>query len=145
MKTKGRKVNENFGVMLSYLREKQGFSLKDLEEMTGISASYIHRLERGSRACPTYPIIEKLAKALNADVMELLEISDAPKKAEDVKFLAEILLTSDFRLTDGIATKEQKEKLVAVIEEIVYAEWEEDLIGDLSEIGKLVNEFKSLD
>ena len=40
-------MNENFGSMIRYLREKQGYSLKDLEDITGISPSYINRLERG--------------------------------------------------------------------------------------------------
>ncbi|MBU5428189.1 helix-turn-helix transcriptional regulator [Tissierella pigra] len=142
MKTKGRKVNENFGSMIRYLREKQGYSLKDLEDITGISPSYINRLERGTRACPSYPIIEKLAKALNADVTELLEISELSMTDGDVKFLGEIILSCNCRLTDEIATKEQKEKLVAIIDEIIYCQWEDDIVADLAEIGKLINEFK---
>ncbi|WP_313232122.1 helix-turn-helix domain-containing protein [Tissierella praeacuta] len=142
MKRKGRRVNENFGSMLRYLREKQGYSLKDLEDITGISPSYINRLERGKRACPSYPVIEKLAKALNADVTELLEIAELSMTNEDIKFLGEILLSMDFRLTGEIATKEQKEKLVVILDEIIYCEWENDIVGDLAEIGKLINEFK---
>jgi transcriptional regulator with XRE-family HTH domain len=142
LKRKGRRVNENFGSMLRYLREKQGYSLKDLENITGISPSYINRLERGARACPSYPIIEKLAKALNADIAELLEIAEISMNNSDVKFLGEIILSCDCRLTDEIATKEQKEKLVAIIDEIIYCQWEDDIVADLAEIGKLINEFK---
>ncbi len=145
MKRNGRKVNENFGSMIRYLREKQGYSLKDLEDITGISPSYINRLERGTRACPSYPIIEKLAKALNADVTELLEIAELSMPDKDVKFLGEIILSSNFRLADEIATKEQKEKLVAILDEIIYCQWEEDIVADLAEIGKLINEFKLID
>jgi len=145
LKRNGRKVNENFGSMIRYLREKQGYSLKDLEDITGISPSYINRLERGTRACPSYPIIEKLAKALNADVTELLEIAELSMPDKDVKFLGEIILSSNFRLADEIATKEQKEKLVAILDEIIYCQWEEDIVADLAEIGKLINEFKLID
>lgn len=144
MKRKGRRVNENFGSMIRYLREKQGYSLKDLEDITGISPSYINRLERSTRMCPSYPIIEKLAKALNADVTEFLEIAEISMNNADIKFLGEIILSSDCRLTDEIATKEQKEKLVAILDEIIYCEWEDDIVGDLSEIGKLINEFKAI-
>ena len=104
MKRKRRKVNENFGSMIKYLREKQGYSLKDLEDITGISPSYINRLERGTRACPSYPVIEELAKALNADISELLEIADISMPDKDIKFLGEITLSSNFRFTDEIAT-----------------------------------------
>ena len=91
---------------------------------------------------PSYPIIEKLAKALNADISELLEISELSMTDEDVKFLGEIILSCNCRLTDEIATKEQKEKLVAIIDEIIYCQWEDDIVADLAEIGKLINEFK---
>lgn len=144
MKRKGRKVNENFGSMLKYLRENQGYSLQDLQNITGISPSYINRLENGQRACPSYPIIEKLSKALNADVMEMLEIAELSTQNKDVKFLAEIILSSNFRLADEIATKEEKEKIVAIIDEIIYSEWEDNIVGDLSEIGRLVDDFKSI-
>lgn len=144
MKRKGRKVNENFGSMLKYLREKQGYSLQDLEGMTGISPSYINRLERGTRACPSYPVIEKLSKALNADIMEMLEIAELSTANKDIKFLAEIILSSNFRLVDEIATKEQKEKLVDIIDEIIYSEWDDDIVGDLSDIGRLIDSFKSI-
>ena len=100
---------------------------------------------RGDRACPSYPIIEKLAKALNADVTELLEIAELSMPDKDVKFLGEIILSSNFRLADEIATKEQKEKLVAILDEIIYCQWEEDIVADLAEIGKLINEFKLID
>ncbi len=144
MKRKGRRVNENFGSIIRYLREKQGYSLKDLEDMTDISPSYINRLENGARACPSYPIVEKLAKALNADVTELLEIAEISMNNGEVKFLGEIILSGDCRLSDRIATKEQKEKLVAIVDEIIYCEWKDDIISDLSEIGKLINEFKMI-
>lgn len=144
MKREGRKINENFGSTIKYLREKRGYSLKGLEEITGISSSYINRLERGERASPSYTIIKKLADALCIDVIELLHIAERTIDNETVKSIGEIILTNNCRLVDEIATKEQKEKLVGILDKIINCQWEENIINDLAEIGKLIDEFKAI-
>ena len=52
-------------------RNKQGITLIEIAEVTGISAGYICHLEKGTRKNPSAQIMEKIAKALNKSVQEL--------------------------------------------------------------------------
>lgn len=52
-------------------REKQGLRQEDLAEKTGIARSNITRLERG-RHLPTLPTLQKIARALNLDLNNLM-------------------------------------------------------------------------
>jgi transcriptional regulator with XRE-family HTH domain len=61
-----RKANNTFGEILSHHRAGQKYSLRDLEALSGVSASYISRLEKGE-ASATYEVIIKLARALGVD------------------------------------------------------------------------------
>lgn len=56
-------LDKNFCSYLKQKRLEKGFSLKDLEDLTGISSSHIHRIENNNRK-PSIRAIEKLSKAL---------------------------------------------------------------------------------
>ncbi len=56
-------TNESFGEILTQHRAAQKYSLRDLEATSGVSASYISRLEKGE-ASATFEIICKLADSL---------------------------------------------------------------------------------
>lgn len=59
---KNREMNVNFGRYIKGLRVNKDYSLKFAAEITGISASYLNRVERGIRKCVSLPIIESLAR-----------------------------------------------------------------------------------
>lgn len=63
-KTMARRIRE--------LRTKRGLSQRKLAALSGVSREYIARIELGQHD-PTLLILEKLAKALNVPVTELLE------------------------------------------------------------------------
>lgn len=139
---KGRVISTNFGSVIKHARERKGYSLKELEEITGISASYINRLEHCERRAPSYPIIELLADALDLDVSELLEVS-SEKDINEAKGISELLLTNDFTIDEDIVQKNAKELLVSIIEEIASVTWSEKTkMQDSFEILQLVDEFK---
>lgn len=60
----GLTVSDNFGIMLKHYRKLKNLSLKQLEEISGVSASYVNRLERGERKSPSITKILQLAEAL---------------------------------------------------------------------------------
>lgn len=66
--TKSRNAPRNnaFGEILSRHRAGQKYSLRELEKLSGVSASYISRLEKGE-ASATYEVIIKLAEALGIE------------------------------------------------------------------------------
>lgn len=57
-------IDSEFGSYLKQERLSKNLSLKDLEDITGISSSHIHRIENNNRK-PSIRVIEKLARALN--------------------------------------------------------------------------------
>ncbi|TGU44096.1 XRE family transcriptional regulator, partial [Mesorhizobium sp. M00.F.Ca.ET.186.01.1.1] len=54
----------DFGWLLKHYRKLRNFTLKDLEDASGVSQSYIHRLESGKRTSPTLEKLLQLSKAL---------------------------------------------------------------------------------
>ncbi len=64
------------------LRNKKGLSLDELAALSGISKSYISYIERGLQNNPSISILEKIAGALNVNIIELIELMNEPTKKE---------------------------------------------------------------
>ena len=57
----------------SYLKSLRGkISLGQVETMTGVTKSYLSKVERGERGTPSPKVLNKLAKAYGVDYDELL-------------------------------------------------------------------------
>ncbi|MDF2879501.1 MAG: putative transcriptional regulator [Clostridiaceae bacterium] len=138
-----RAIEDNFGSIIRYLREKKEYSLKDLENITGISASYIHRMEKGERKAPSYPIIEKLANALEVEMSMLLKIADIEKEKEMLSFGA-LVLSNNCTIGDNELTKKQKELIVEIVEKISSVEWDKNKYKETLEIVDLIDQYKSI-
>lgn len=144
-----RVVTEGFGDYLRELRKSKGLSLKDLENRTEVTASYIHRLEHGSRKTPSIPVAERLARGLDVPVKEFLsklklfegESSDDNK---DVMLgLPELIILNTFTINGKKASKKQKEAMVDVVTEILSSSWtSETMIDDQHKIIQLIDTFK---
>lgn len=142
MSKNNRSVSNKFGSLIKHQRELKGYSLKEMEQITGVSATYICRLESGERKAPSVPILQILADTLGIEVSELLDVSTIKDNSE-VKSLTELLLTNDFSVNDTIFEKRQKELLISILEKITIVEWsEETKIQDSFEILQLVDDFK---
>jgi|SoiMethySBSTD1v2_1073268.scaffolds.fasta_scaffold25940_11 transcriptional regulator with XRE-family HTH domain len=63
---------ELMAAKLKALRERRGLTQEQLSEKSGVSRTYLARLETG-RQDPTLSTLEKLAKALGVKVGRLLE------------------------------------------------------------------------
>lgn len=139
-----RIVTDSFGNLIKYLREGMSYSLKDLEAITGVSASYINRIEKGKRKAPSYPIIEKLASALEVDINMFLEVANmkAPNK-ENVLPIGQLLLTNEFMIDGEIATKGEVKNLIDIIEFITNAKWSgDDKLKETFELVAKIDRFK---
>jgi transcriptional regulator with XRE-family HTH domain len=75
MSKKDRSVSCDFGKYIKQLREAKGLMIKDIAARSGISESYIYRLENGERKVPSVVIIEKLAVALGVPASQLFNIA----------------------------------------------------------------------
>ena len=59
--------------MVKQLRKKQQLTLRQLAERVGVTEAYLSMLERGRRTNPSLSTLNKLAKALNVPVGELVK------------------------------------------------------------------------
>jgi len=64
-------------VQLRVLRKKMGVTLEQLAERTGLTKSYLSKVERGVSS-PSIAVALKLAKALNAQAEELFSTEEVP-------------------------------------------------------------------
>ena len=63
---------ENFGEYLRTLRLEKRYSLREVEELSGVSNSYLGLIERGQRPIPGADILKKLAPVFDVPVRDLL-------------------------------------------------------------------------
>ena len=58
------------GLLLEYLREERGFSLRDLSDLSKVDHAYIYRLEKGDKESPSEEVLSKLIRPLKAGKRE---------------------------------------------------------------------------
>jgi transcriptional regulator with XRE-family HTH domain len=63
---------EDFGEYLRTLRTEQRLSLREVEQLAGVSNSYLGLIERGQRPIPGADILKKLAPVYDVPVRDLL-------------------------------------------------------------------------
>lgn len=62
----------DFGKYLQQLRKEKRLTLKKLGELSGLSPSYLSRVERGKRNTPNAPVLKKIAPHLGLSDQEIL-------------------------------------------------------------------------
>jgi len=70
--TRDESILTEFGKNLQKIREGKGISLRQLEILSDVDFSEIHRLEKGKRN-PTLTVIIALAKGLEIDRKDLID------------------------------------------------------------------------
>lgn len=70
------KENMSLGEFVKGLRKDKGVSLSEMEESTGLSRSYINRLENSSRENPTLDSISRLVKYFGIPFSTIQEFCD---------------------------------------------------------------------
>lgn len=139
-----RNLNESFGSLVKHLRQKAGYTLQEVQDISGISASYIHRIEKGERKAPSFKIIEKLADVLNADRATLLALANL-EVDENIVSIDELLYANNFTVNGEVANKKQKTIFVKMLTKIVQCEWSPQTKHlDTGEILTFIDEFKTL-
>ena len=75
--------NNVFGKYLKTIREKNGYSLRELERISGVTPYYISYLENGKKTNPSVEIMAKLFKALNMSKLEIERFLDLYAKVNN--------------------------------------------------------------
>ena len=82
-----KKIQPNFGKLLKELRKKKKLTLNHLAELSGLSPSYLSRIERGERSISNVRLFKKLAPHLGLTFEEIMMsagfISEETKKREE--------------------------------------------------------------
>ena len=81
-------MTENFGEYLRTLRLEKRYSLREVEELSGVSNSYLGLIERGQRPIPGADILKKLAPVFDVPVRDLLRAAGYLKE-EDISLSEE--------------------------------------------------------
>jgi transcriptional regulator with XRE-family HTH domain len=74
---------QRIGPAIRQLRQQQGLSLSDLAAKSGVSVSYLSRLEKG-RSAPSFTLLSKLAQELGVDIGYFVETEHEARAVDDV-------------------------------------------------------------
>ena len=145
-----RQVKGDFGTWLKSARKEKGYSLKKMEELSGVTASYIHRIEKGARKTPSIPITEKLAIALGVPPRDLLSMlgHDTDNTSNEVPGLTELISLSNFTVDGKMVDQKEKDMIVHIINTMLNEEWDEkdiwtkgsDLLKNVSRLKRQLKE-----
>jgi transcriptional regulator with XRE-family HTH domain len=111
---------------LKKLRDEKGYSLQTVANMTGLSGSYINRLESGERRKPSVDIIKKLAEAYEVEFLKLVEFAGREEEgtvvetSDEIISLKDLISNHDFEINGKVATKEMKESILRTLD-IVFS------------------------
>jgi len=94
------------GEFLVGVRRERKLSLKDVENATEISASYINRLEKGNRNNPSMYTLEKLSSFYGISPIKVMELSGYKlsttlKETNSCQNLSTFVNSSNFLLIGG--------------------------------------------
>ncbi|MSR91990.1 helix-turn-helix domain-containing protein [Inconstantimicrobium porci] len=119
-----RNIPNDFGVWIDQLRKSRGLSFRALQEKSGVSASYIHRIISGERQRPTIPVIEQLAEALGVDKAEFFtKLNMKPTESEKEQTISQLLSLNDYTINGVSVTRKQKTAILELLTGIINAKW----------------------
>lgn len=138
-----RKVSSSFGSTIKHLREQSGLSLAKLGEISGVSASYINRMEIGQRNAPSYPIIEKLADSLGVEISYLLNVAGVENDTKP-STISKLIYSNNVTLKDGEKAMNgaEKNQFIEIMDFIIDAEWKDKKHIEMLELIRLIDGFK---
>ena len=77
-------VGEKIGEYVAYQRDKRGWTLQEFADRTGLTPSFVLRLEKGEYRSVGFDAIEKLAKGFAMEIGELLSKCNITTKSKYV-------------------------------------------------------------
>lgn len=135
-------ASNNFGRELKELRISKSMSLRDVELLSGVSASYLWRLETGDKRAPTIPILTKLAVVYKINPIELLKIALGEEIYTEKTTVRGLLLSHNIIANDTTINDEIKFELANIVDIILETLWDRDqefkLLRKVDSIKKLL-------
>lgn len=119
-----------FGDYLKCMRENKGLRLKDVAERSGISVSYLNRLERNQRFNPSISLLTKLVKSLDISILDLLQISLEIDKEKSID-IRDVILEGSYVMESKEVSEEVRVLLCDIIQIIRNNEWTKEKKADM--------------
>ena len=142
-----RALSDNFGAVIKYQRNQKDLTLAKLADMTGMSPSYINRLEKGERKAPGYSIVKSLSEALSIPLSEMLEIAGIENEnTSGHNSISKLILSNNVSYTDGgdIVKKDEKEALIEILEFVINTKWDTNKHLETMKLLTLIDKYKEL-
>ena len=141
-----RRVSSEFADYLKALRMSKGLSYGELAAKTGISASYLNRLEKRERTSPTFAILQTLAKFYKVEVLQMCKMAMDDSCFDDecgLISLEALLYGNEFTVAGVYATKAIKDSLIELGKCLVDIEWtEKTKYEDIARVLEVADQFK---
>jgi HTH-type transcriptional regulator, competence development regulator len=93
------------GVLLQWLRNQRGLSLRELAQLSDVDHAYIYRLETGDKESPSVDVISKLLRALKA----------GRRESDMVRYLADHAATDPELVRNAVADKTVTYEVFAMV------------------------------
>lgn len=132
-----RSTDARFANWLNATRKSKKMTLQALSVKTGISASYLQRLEKGKRRVPTLTVVKSIADGLDVPYHEVLSVIG--NEEEKPLSLNEVIEKQEFLVKDEYATSEQKKFLKEIL---AIATGDDFSVQDMNQISSLVLELQ---
>ncbi|MEG0774367.1 helix-turn-helix transcriptional regulator [Clostridium sp.] len=118
---------KSFGELIRDLRKQREVSLYDVERETGISASYINRIERENRENPSMEYVSRLSRYFGIPITIIQDLFPGAYKGEanDCVSLDKLILKNEVYFANIKATIDVKlslQKIVWILEDNIASE-----------------------
>lgn len=143
-----RLLSENqFATWLKALRESHGLSYRQLEHLSGVSSTYLHRLESGAQKCPTIPTAKKIAQAFGIPFEEIAKFvasdltGELPVGEQELDLL-KLLAVKPLTIGTVSLNKKQRQSLTQLLSLITTETFDSDRLSDTMELLNLIKEIQ---
>lgn len=139
-----RLLSENqFATWLKTLRESHGLSYRQLERLSGVSSTYLHRLESGAQKCPTIPTAKKIAQAFGIPFEEIAKFvasdlgANLPVGEQELDLL-KLLTVKPLTVGNVSLSKKQRQSVSQLLTLITSETFDTDRLSDMMELLNLI-------
>ena len=136
-------TDNQFASWLKQMRMSQGLSYRQLEHLSGVSATYLHRLELGARKSPSIPIAKKITQAFGVSLEVVTKFLDShdelePASGEQELDLLKVLEFKPFTIGETHLSKKKRQHLGQLLDLIVNKSFNPNHLPDTIELIELV-------
>lgn len=145
------KVKIDFGQFIRHIREKKGITLLELSNKSGVSVSYLSRLEKADRNPPNINIVYAIAKGLDVPFHQIVRPLGLEPGIDSNPFIDidSPIYIRDLLLENPVSVRnmgpalndEKKNQLLDIVDFVSNSEWNIDKENKIKMLIKLVDRY----